>query len=167
MARRYWQQSGNSFRVTLGWRCHLEKGNPWLPFNRVIAHGASSFRYRGLQHFVTIGEVDETKAQGVKARYEYLLRLLKQRLLTLPTGMDVVTFLGHDGKPPKCARRIRPPRVHLGPTFRRLSEDRRQRGYREEYSVHLENPSCPHGRNTWPAVCDHESRPRRSTAPRH
>ena len=25
------------------------------------------FRFRGLQHFVTIGEVEETEAQGVKA----------------------------------------------------------------------------------------------------
>jgi len=57
------------------------------------------FRFRGLQHFVTIGEVEETEAQGVKARYEYLLRLLKQRLLTLPSGMDIVTFLRLDGKP--------------------------------------------------------------------
>ena len=61
------------------------------------------FRHRGLQHFVTIGEVDETEAKGVKARYEYILRLLKQRLLTLPSGMDIVTFLGHDGKPSKLA----------------------------------------------------------------
>jgi integrase len=58
------------------------------------------FRYRGLQHFVTLGEVEEIEAQGVKARYEYLLRLLKQRLLTLPSGIDIVTFLRHDGKPP-------------------------------------------------------------------
>ena len=57
------------------------------------------FRHKGLQHFVTVGEVEETEAQGVKARYEYLLRLLKQRLLTLPSGMDIVTFLRHDGKP--------------------------------------------------------------------
>jgi hypothetical protein len=56
------------------------------------------FRFRGLQHFITIGEVDETEAQGVKARYEYLLRLLKQRLLTIPQGMDIVTFLRQDGK---------------------------------------------------------------------
>ena len=48
------------------------------------------FRYQGSQHFVIIGEVEETEAQGVKARYEYLLRLLKQRLLTLPSGMDIV-----------------------------------------------------------------------------
>jgi integrase len=58
------------------------------------------FRFRGLQHFVTIGDAEASEAQGVKARYEYLLRLLKQRLLTLPAGMDIVTFLGHDGKPP-------------------------------------------------------------------
>ena len=57
------------------------------------------FRYNGLQHFVTIGAVDQTEAQGVKSRYEYLLRLLKQRLLTLPAGMDIVTFLHLDGKP--------------------------------------------------------------------
>ena len=61
------------------------------------------FRHKGLQHFVTIGEVDETEAQGVKARYEYLLRLLKQRLLTIPAGMDIVTFLRHDAKPPDSA----------------------------------------------------------------
>jgi integrase len=58
------------------------------------------FRHRGAQHFVTVGEVDQVEAQGVKSRYEYLLRLLKQRVLTLPVGMDIVTFLRHDGKPP-------------------------------------------------------------------
>jgi hypothetical protein len=26
------------------------------------------FRFRGLQHFVTIGEVEETESNGVKAR---------------------------------------------------------------------------------------------------
>lgn len=57
------------------------------------------FRYRGSQHFITIGEVEETEAQGVKARYEYLLRLLKQRLLSLPSGMDIESFLRLDGKP--------------------------------------------------------------------
>ena len=59
------------------------------------------FRYRGQQHFVTVGPVDQTEAQGVKARYEYLLRLLKQRLLKLPPGVDIVTFLTHDGKAPE------------------------------------------------------------------
>jgi integrase len=76
------------------------------------------FRFRGLQHFVTIGEAEETEAQGVKARYEYLLRLLKQRLLTLPAGMDIVTFLGHDGKPPDTNSESRSPEI----TFARFRD---------------------------------------------
>ena len=76
------------------------------------------FRYRGLQHFVTIGEVEEIEAQGVKARYEYLLRLLKQRLLTMPPGMDIVTFLRHDGKPPDTTRESSPPDI----TFAQLRD---------------------------------------------
>jgi integrase len=71
------------------------------------------FRFRGSQHFVTVGEVDETEAQGVKARYEYLLRLLKQRLLSLPAGMDIVTFLQLDGKPADTAAASRSPEVTL------------------------------------------------------
>jgi hypothetical protein len=47
------------------------------------------FRFRGIQHFVTVGDVERTEAEGVKSRYEYLLRLLKQRLLSMPAGMDV------------------------------------------------------------------------------
>jgi hypothetical protein len=69
------------------------------------------FCYRGLQHFVTIGEVEEIEAQGVKARYEYLLRLLKQRLLTLPSGMDIVTFLRNDGKPPDTTSESSPAEI--------------------------------------------------------
>ena len=68
------------------------------------------FRYQGSQHFVIIGEVEETEAQGVKARYEYLLRLLKQRLLA---SMDIVTFLGHDGKPPDATSESRQPEITL------------------------------------------------------
>jgi integrase len=57
------------------------------------------FRFRGLQHFVTLGNVDEIDAQGTKARYESLMRLIKQRLLTVPSEMDIVTFLQLDGRP--------------------------------------------------------------------
>jgi hypothetical protein len=69
------------------------------------------FRFRRLKHFITIGEVEEIEAQGVKARYEYLLRLLKQHLLTLPVGMDIVTFLRHDDKPPETTRDSTSPEV--------------------------------------------------------
>jgi integrase len=76
------------------------------------------FRYRGSQHFVTIGEADEAEAQGVKARYEYLLRLLKQRLLTMPAGMDIVAFLRHDGKPPDADSEFNSPDI----TFARFRD---------------------------------------------
>ena len=69
------------------------------------------FRYRGLQHFITIGEVEEIEAQGVKARYEYLLRLLKQRLLNIPAGMDIVTFLRLDGKPADATAEANAPEI--------------------------------------------------------
>lgn len=69
------------------------------------------FRYKGLQHFVTIGEVEKIEAEGVKARYEYLLRLLKQRLLTMPSGMDIVAFLRQDGKPADTTPESRKPEI--------------------------------------------------------
>lgn len=61
------------------------------------------FRFQGQQHFVTLGKVEEVEAEGTKARYEHLLRLLDQKLLTLPSGLDVETFLLHDGKAPATA----------------------------------------------------------------
>jgi integrase len=47
----------------------------------------------------------------VKARYEYLLRLLEQRLLTMPPGMDIVAFLRNDGKPPATPLESRSPEI--------------------------------------------------------
>jgi integrase len=58
------------------------------------------FRFKGQQYFLTIGKVEEIDAQSIKARYEHILRLLKQHLLTLPAGMNICTFLQYDGKPP-------------------------------------------------------------------
>src|SRR5437762_10656956 len=42
ISKMYWQQSGNSFPVTLGWRCHPKEGNQWRPSKNAAAHGASS-----------------------------------------------------------------------------------------------------------------------------
>ncbi len=47
------------------------------------------------------------------------MRLLKQQLLTLPHGMDVVTFLRHDGKPPDIAPESQRPEI----TFARFRDD--------------------------------------------
>jgi hypothetical protein len=53
------------------------------------------FCYHGKLHTFTIGQV-ENKARQV----DYLLMRLKQRLIVLPEGTDIVTFVEHDGKPP-------------------------------------------------------------------
>jgi hypothetical protein len=56
------------------------------------------FRFRGKQHFVTIGKVSREEAQAKAAQVEYLLLRLKQRLIELPPGMAIVPFLQGDGK---------------------------------------------------------------------
>jgi hypothetical protein len=48
------------------------------------------FRYRGKEHFVTVGKVSREEAEGKAAQVKYLLMRLKQRLIDLPTGVDIV-----------------------------------------------------------------------------
>ncbi len=68
------QQRGNSFRVLFVWH--------------------------GKRCAFTIGKVEPSEADAKLAQAEYLLMRLKQRLLTLPPGCDVETFLRFDGHPP-------------------------------------------------------------------
>ena len=58
------------------------------------------FRYRGKQHFVTVGKVSREQAEGKAAQVRYLLMRLKQRLIDLPAGVDIVDFVNNDGKSP-------------------------------------------------------------------
>src|SRR5262249_1491220 len=58
------------------------------------------FRHRGQQHFVTIGRVSRQEAEAKAAQVEYLLLRLKQHLIELPAGVDIVDFVQFDGKPP-------------------------------------------------------------------
>jgi integrase len=58
------------------------------------------FRHRRQQYSYPVGPVDEAEAHAVKGRVEYLLMRLRQNLLTLPPGCDIVRWLRHDGKPP-------------------------------------------------------------------
>jgi hypothetical protein len=58
------------------------------------------FYYQGKRHTLTLGKVDEeaeTKAHHV----DYLLMRLRQGFLQVPTGIDIVTFMQPDGKPPE------------------------------------------------------------------
>jgi integrase len=60
------------------------------------------FRYLGKRHTFTVGEVPKDEADNKAAQVDYLLMRLKQRLISLPDGIDIVTFVQHDGKPPNA-----------------------------------------------------------------
>ncbi len=61
------------------------------------------FRYQKQRRTWVLGPVEEIEAKAVKAKVEYILMRLKQRLLDVPAGMDIVDFLACDGKPPPPA----------------------------------------------------------------
>ncbi|HJT76015.1 MAG TPA: site-specific integrase [Gemmataceae bacterium] len=58
------------------------------------------FMYHGRRHTFTVGAVSEEEAGNKARQVDYLLMRLKQRLIVLPEGTDIVTFVEHDGKPP-------------------------------------------------------------------
>jgi integrase len=58
------------------------------------------FSHHGKLHTFTIGKVEKDEAENKARQVDYLLMRLKQRLLVLPDGTDIVTFIEHDGKPP-------------------------------------------------------------------
>jgi integrase len=58
------------------------------------------FRYKGAQHTFWLGEVEEHEARATAAKVDYWVMRLKQHLVHLPSGCDVVAFVQHDGKPP-------------------------------------------------------------------
>jgi integrase len=58
------------------------------------------FWYKGKQHTFWLGQVEEHEARAVSAKVDYWLMRLKQNLVNLPPGCDIVTFVQHDGKPP-------------------------------------------------------------------
>ncbi|MFN4261402.1 MAG: tyrosine-type recombinase/integrase [Gemmataceae bacterium] len=58
------------------------------------------FMHHRKLHTFTLGEVDESEAKATAAKVDYLLMRLKQRLIDLPPGVDIVTFVQNDGKLP-------------------------------------------------------------------
>jgi integrase len=75
-----------------------KKGDSWY----------CQFMYRSQRRTMTIGEVDEGEARATAAKVAYLLMRIKQNLLDVPVGMDIVTFLQFDGKPPDTDRHPTP-----------------------------------------------------------
>jgi hypothetical protein len=65
---------------------------------------ACVFCWHGRSKWFTIGKVSETEARAKPAQVDYLLMRLKQRLIELPPGVDIVGFVRHDRKPPRSRR---------------------------------------------------------------
>jgi hypothetical protein len=58
------------------------------------------FSYRGKRPTFAIGKVSEDEARAKSAQVDYLLMRLKQRLIEVPPGVEIVDFVRYDGKPP-------------------------------------------------------------------
>lgn len=59
------------------------------------------FLYHGKRHTFTVGRVSRDEAETKAAQVDYLLMRIKQRLVTVPPGVDIVTFVEFDGKSPE------------------------------------------------------------------
>ncbi len=59
------------------------------------------FRYKEGRYAFTIGEVSAADAAVHKASTEELLRLLKRKLIDIPSGCSIEDFMFHRGKPPE------------------------------------------------------------------
>jgi integrase len=57
------------------------------------------FIYKKQRRTWVIGAVDDGEAHAIKAKVEYLLMRIRQHLLDVPPGMDIVDFMVCDGKP--------------------------------------------------------------------
>lgn len=58
------------------------------------------FYWGGKRQWLTLGNVTEKEADSKASQVDYLLMRLKQGLIALPDGVDIVDFIQHDGKPP-------------------------------------------------------------------
>lgn len=65
------------------------------------------FRYEGKQFTFWLGEVGEDEAHSTADKVDYWLMRLKQKLVRLPVGCDIVTFVQHDGRPPERPAEVR------------------------------------------------------------
>jgi integrase len=78
------------------------------------------FLHFGKRHTFTLGKVSEKEAQAKSAQVDYILLRLKQKLIELPPGVDIVTFMELDGRPPDDEQAV-PKRV---PTTLAVLRDR-------------------------------------------
>lgn len=62
------------------------------------------FRFQGKQYAFTLGRVPQAEAEAKAAHVDYLLMRLKQGLVEMPPGVDVLSFVEHDGKAPLAVK---------------------------------------------------------------
>src|SRR5262245_27789720 len=93
------------------------------------------FRHQGNQHTFWVGEVAEAEAHAIAAKVDYWLMRLKQKLVSLPPGCDVVTFVQYDGKPPEHAAILAAERKELTLEGLRDAYFRSQKVKQEETSL--------------------------------
>ncbi len=67
------------------------------------------FYHGGRRHTFTIGRVERREAELVAADVDRVLLRLGQRLLAIPPGVDVVTFVRHGGRVPDSPTAPEPP----------------------------------------------------------
>lgn len=59
------------------------------------------FVYQGKRHGFTLGKVSHDEAETKARQVDYLLLRLKQGYMSVPSGMDIVTYMELDGNPPE------------------------------------------------------------------
>jgi hypothetical protein len=64
------------------------------------------FSYRGKLHTFTLAKVPQAEAKA--GQVDSLLMRLKHNLVTVPDGVDVVSFVEHDGNSPTAAASAQP-----------------------------------------------------------
>lgn len=75
------------------------------------------FTYVNKRHCYTLGKVSPAEAEAKVNQTDYLLMRIKQGLVQIPAGMDIVSFLQFDGKPPEQA-----PAPRDAPTLKTLRD---------------------------------------------
>ncbi len=71
------------------------------------------FMFRRQRHNFSIGKVTEVEAGKVVAKVDYLLMRIRQNLITVPAGMDIISFIQNDGNSPNPARQNLKPEITL------------------------------------------------------
>ena len=61
---------------------------------------ACIFCWHGRRRWFMIGRVIDQEVRAKTSTLLYMLIFIKQRLIELPPGVDIVEFVQHDGKPP-------------------------------------------------------------------